>query len=95
MYIRFGDLTVLKMINRLCLKTAIKIMTAQKHKYKTIGYNNPWDPTTSITTYFTQLNQFEVSLSDCGIVTSKAEKMMAAGAQLWQSEKFTEDQMVM
>ncbi len=46
------------MINHLCLKMAIKMTTAQKHEYKTMGYNNLWDPTTSITAYFTQRNHF-------------------------------------
>jgi hypothetical protein len=41
LYIGFGDSTVLKMIHHLCLKMAIKITTAQKHEYKTMGYNNP------------------------------------------------------
>ncbi len=94
LYIGFGDLTVLKMINHLRLKTAIKMTTAQKHEYKTMGYNNPWNPTMSITVYFTQLDCFQVSLGDRGIATSKAKKTMAAGAQMWQSEMFTEDQMV-
>ena len=70
LYIRFGDTTVLLMIDHLCLKTAIKMTTAQKHKYKTTGYNNPWDPTTSITAYFTQLDHFQVQLGDRGITTS-------------------------
>ena len=94
LYIGFGDTTVLGMIDHLRLKTAIKMTTAQKHEYKTTGYNNPWDPTTSITAYFTQLDRFQVSLGDRGIATSKAEKTMAAGAQMWNSEMFTEDQMV-
>jgi hypothetical protein len=94
LYITFGDSMVLKMINHLCLKTAIKMTTAQKHEYKTMGYNNPWDPTTSITAYFTQLDRFQVSLGNRGIATSEAEKTMAAGAQMWQSKMFTEDQMV-
>ncbi len=68
--------------------------TVQKHKYKTTGYINPWDPTTSITAYFIQLDRFQVSLGNRGIATSDAEKMMAAGAHMWQSEVFTEDQMV-
>jgi hypothetical protein len=70
------------------------MMTAQKHKHKATGYNNPWNPTTSITTYFTQLDQFQVSLGDCGIATSNTRKKKAAGAQMWQSEIFMEDQMV-
>jgi hypothetical protein len=68
--------------------------TAQKHEYRTTGYNNLWDPTTSITAYFTQLDRFQVSLGDRGIATSEEEKTMAAGAQMWNSEMFTEDQMV-
>ncbi len=44
--------------------------------------------------YFTQLNRFQVSLGNRGIAMSKAEKIMAAGAQMWQSKMFTEDQMV-
>ncbi len=59
-----------------------------------MGYNNPWDPTTSITAYFTQLDCFQISLGNRGIVTSKAKKTMAAGAQMWQSKMFKEDQMV-
>jgi hypothetical protein len=94
LYIGFGDSTVLKMIDHLRLKMAIKMTMAQKHEYKTMAYNNPWDPTRSITAYFTQLNCFQVSLGDRGIATSKAKKTMAAGAQMWQSEMFTEDQMV-
>jgi hypothetical protein len=93
LYIGFGDSTVLEMIDHLCLKMAIKMTTAQKHEYKTMGYNIPWDPTTSITAYFTQLNRFQVSLGNRGIAMSKAEKTMAAGAQMWQSKMFTEDQM--
>ena len=93
-YIGFGDTTVLEMIDHLRLKTAIRMTTAQKFEYKTSGYNSPWDPTTSITAYFTQLDRFQVSLGDRGIATSEQEKTMAAGAQMWQSEMFTEDQMV-
>jgi hypothetical protein len=59
-----------------------------------MGYNNPWDPNTSITAYFTQLDRFQVSLSYRGILMSKAKKTMAVGAQMWQSEMFTEDKMV-
>jgi hypothetical protein len=44
LYIGFGDTTVLRMIDHLRLKTAIKMTTAQKHEYRTTGYNNPWDP---------------------------------------------------
>jgi hypothetical protein len=51
-----------------------------KHKYKANGYNNPWDSTTSITAYFTQLDRFQVSLGNHGIATSDGEKMMAGGA---------------
>ena len=94
LYIGFGDSMVLKMINHLHLKMAIKMTTAQKHEYKTMGYNNLWDPTTSITAYFTQLNHFQVSLGNRGIATSEAKKTMVAGAQMWQSKMFTEDQMV-
>jgi hypothetical protein len=94
LYIGFGDLRVLKIIDHLCLKTAIKMTTAQKHEYKTTGYNNSWDPTMSITAYFTQLDCFQVSLGDRSIAMSEADKTMVAGAQMWQSKIFTEDQMV-
>jgi hypothetical protein len=78
----------------LCLKTAIRMTTAQKFEYKTNGYNTLRDPTTSITAYFTQLDHLQVSLGDRGIATSDQEKTMAAGAQMWQSKMFTEDQMI-
>ena len=94
LYIGFGDTSVLQMIDHLRQKTAIKMTTAQKHEYKTTGYNNPWDPTTRITAYFAQLDRFQVQLGDRGITTSDEEKTMAAGAQMWKSEMFTEEQMV-
>ena len=93
-YIGFGNTTVLQMIEHLRLKTAIRMTTAQKFEYKTNGYNKLWDPTTSITAYFTQLDRFQVSLRDRDIATSTQEKAMAAGAQMWQSKMFTEEQMV-
>jgi hypothetical protein len=93
-YIGFGNMMVLAMINHLRLKTAIRMMTAQKYEYKTNWYNTPWDPTMSITVYFSLLDHFQVSLGDRGIRTSNKEKTMAAGAQMWQLEMFTEDQMV-
>jgi hypothetical protein len=48
----------------------------------------------STTAYFTLLDCFQVSLGNCGIATSEEEKTMAAGVQMWQSEMFTEDQIV-
>jgi hypothetical protein len=90
----FGNMMALAMINHLRLKTVIRMTTTQKYEYKTNGYNTPWDPTMSITVYFSLLNCFQVLLGDCGIATSNEEKTMAAGAQMWQSETFTEDQMV-
>jgi hypothetical protein len=48
----------------------------------------------SITAYFSLLNCFQVLLGNRGIGTSNEEKMMAARAQMWQLEMFTEDQMV-
>ncbi len=77
-YIGFGDTTVLAMIDHLRLKTAIRMTTAQKYEYKTNGYNTPWDPTTSITAYFTLLDRFQVLLGNRGIATSNKEKTMAA-----------------
>jgi hypothetical protein len=40
-YIGFGNLMVFSMINHLHQKTAIKMMTVQKHTYKATRYNNP------------------------------------------------------
>jgi hypothetical protein len=48
----------------------------------------------SITAYFTSLNKFKISLADRGILTSVEEKAMAAGARMWESKMFMEDQMV-
>ena len=82
------------MILHLQEKTAIKMTTSQKFKYKAEGYGKQWDLTTSITAYFTALDKFRTSLADCGILTSFDEMMKAAGAKMWESEMFTEDQMV-
>jgi len=93
-YINFGDATIHSMILHLREKTAIKMTTSQKFEYKAEGYGKQWDPTTSITAYFTALDKFRTSLADRGISTSIDEMTMAAGARMWESEMFTEDQMV-
>ena len=64
LYIGFGGSRILQMINHLQLKTAIKMNTVQKYKYKAMGYNAPRDPKTSITAYFMQLDRFQVLLAD-------------------------------
>jgi hypothetical protein len=94
-YIGFGDTMILSMLDHLRQKTVIRMTTAQKYEYKNAGYNAPWDPITSITAYFTSLDRFQISLGDCGIATSDAKKTMAAGAQMWNSEVFTEYQMLL
>jgi hypothetical protein len=68
---------------------------SQKYEYKTEGYKTPWDPSVSITAYFTGLEKFKNSLANCGIATSVEEMTMAAGARMWESEMFTEDQLVL
>jgi hypothetical protein len=93
-YINFGDATVHLMIKYLRDKTAIKMTTSQKYDYKAEGYRKAWDPTMCTTAYFTGLDRFQISLDDRGISTSIKEKMMTAGARMWESEMFTEDQMV-
>jgi hypothetical protein len=70
------------MIKHLHNKKAIKMTTSQKYVYKTEGYCKAWDPTMSITAYFTDLDRFQISFDDRGI------------AQMWESEMFTKDQMV-
>jgi hypothetical protein len=93
-YINFGDSTIHLMILHLREKMAIKMTTSQKFKYKAEGYGKQWDPTTSITAYFTALDKFRTSLATRGISTSVDEMTMAAGARMWECEMFTEDQMV-
>ena len=94
-YINFGDATIHSMILHLREKTAIKMRTLQKYKYKTEGYKMPWDPNMSITAYFTGLEKFKNSLVDHRISTSVEEMMMAAEARMWESEMFIEDQLVL
>jgi hypothetical protein len=67
----------------------------QKYEYKTEGYKTPWDPTTSITAYFTGLEKFKNSLADRGTASSVKEMTMAAGARMWESKMFTKDQLVL
>jgi len=45
------------MILHLREKMVIKMMTSQKFEYKAEGYGKQWDPTTSITAYFTALDK--------------------------------------
>ena len=92
-YINFGDATIHSMILHLRKKTAIKMTTSQKFEYKSEGYGKQWDPTTSITAYFTALDKFCPSLTDRGISTSVDKMTMAAGARMWESKMFTKDQM--
>ncbi len=93
-YIGFGGTTILSILDHLHQKTAIRMTTVQKYEYKNAGFNAPWDLTTSITAYFTSLKCFQISLGNRGIATSDAKKTMATGTQMWNSEMFTEDQML-
>jgi hypothetical protein len=68
--------------------------TSHKFEYKAEGYGQQSDPTTSITAYFTGLDKFCTSLANREISTSVDEMTMAAGTRMWESEVFTEDQMV-
>jgi hypothetical protein len=93
-YINFGDATIHSMILYLREKMAIKMTMSQKFEYKSKGYRKQWDPTTSITAYFTGLDKFHTSLADCSISISIKEMTTAAGARMWESEMFTKYQMV-
>jgi hypothetical protein len=62
-YINFEDSTIHSMILHLRDKMAIKMTMSQKFEYKSEGYAKQWDPTTSITAYFTGLNKFPTSLA--------------------------------
>ncbi len=93
-YINFEDATIHSMILHLQEKTAIKMTTSHKFEYKAKGYGKQWDPTASITAYFTGLNKFRTSLANGGIATSIKEMTMAARARMWELEMFTEAQMV-
>ncbi len=59
--------------------------TSQKFKYKAEGYGKQWDPTTSITAYFTSLDKFQTSLADRGIATSIKEMTMVADVRIWEA----------
>jgi hypothetical protein len=61
---------------------AIKMTTLQKFEYKAEGYGKQWEPTMSITSYFTGLDKFCTSLAHRGISTSVNEMTMAAGARM-------------
>jgi hypothetical protein len=93
-YINFGDSTIHSMILHLREKTAIKMTMSQKFEYKAEGYGKQWDPTASITAYFTGLDKFRTSLADRGISTSIDDMTIAADLRMWDSKMFTEDQMV-
>jgi hypothetical protein len=57
-YINFGNAAIHSMILHLQDKAAIKMTTSRKFEYKAEGYGKQWDPTTSITAYFTGLDKF-------------------------------------
>ncbi len=63
-YINFGNGTIHSMILHVQEKTAIKMTMSQKFKCKAEGYGKQWDPTTSITAYFTGLDKFHTSLAN-------------------------------
>ena len=81
-YINFEDSTIHSMILHLREKMAIKMTMLQKFKYTTEGYGKQWEPTMSITAYFTGLDKFCTSLADRGISTSVNKMTMAAGARM-------------
>jgi hypothetical protein len=93
-YINFNDVTNHFMIYHFQENMTIKMTTSQKFEFKAEGYRKQWDPTTSITAYFTSFDNFQTSLAIRGIATSIKEMTMAAGSRMQESKIFTEDQMV-
>jgi hypothetical protein len=83
-YINFDDSTIHSIILHLREKMAIKMTTSQNFEYKAEGYGKQWDPTMSITAYFTGLDKFKTSLADRSISTSVDKMTMAAGARMWK-----------
>ena len=66
----------------------------EKDVNKTQGYAKPWDTSKNIITCFKELENFREKLEAIGITTSIAEMATAAVAQMYNSNHFTEEQMI-
>ena len=70
------------MILHLREKMVIKMTMSQKFEYKAEGCGKQWDPTTSITAYFTALDKFHTSLANHSISTSVDKMTTVAVARM-------------
>ena len=93
-YIGFGDTTPQEMITHLRTNVCVKMNMKEKDRYKTQGYAKPWDTSKNIITYFKELENFKEKLEARGIATSTAEMATAAVARMYDSNHFTEEQMI-
>ena len=73
-FIKFGDEIPQTMIVHLRDKVCLNLTAPEKDDFKRIGYQNPWDVTQNISTYFKYLDDFQDRLDTRVIPTTGSEK---------------------
>ena len=82
------------MIVRLCDKVCLKLTAPKKDTFKNIEYQNPWDVTQNISTYFKYLDNFQDRVNTRVIPTTESEKIMVGMARMYQSGYFTQAKLI-
>ena len=91
--IRFGGVTLKKMMQHIHNKRCIKMTLLDKANKKN-GHNNPWDTTTDINIYWKYLDDLTKKLEARDIATSSNEKVSVSVAQMRESNYFTEESLI-
>ena len=68
--------------------------TIEKDMFKQSKYLNKWDTTECITNYWKHLDKLTTKFEERNIATSEEEKVMAAVARMWESEFFTDKNLI-
>ena len=75
-------------------KFCVKMTTMEKDTFKRSKYLTKWDTTECITNYWKHLDKLATKLGERNIATSEEEKVMAAVARMWESEFFTDKNLI-
>ena len=93
-YVKYGHCSPHAMMKHLRENLCVKMTTMEKDTFKQSKYLTKWDTTECITKYWKHLDELTTKLGEHNIATSDEEKFMAAVARMWESEFFTDKNLI-
>ena len=93
-YVKYGRCLPQAMMKHLRDKLCVKMKTMEKDTIKQSKYLTKWDTTECITNYWKHLDELTTEFGECNIATSEEEKVMSEVTRMWESEFFTDKNLI-